>query len=75
MLPTPTLAEIAQNYKAAMDSVNLITSLMAKPTRTPEEIATVHRNVEHLKIMVAKTFWTTENLVPLNAAISLGATA
>ena len=31
---------------------------------------TVDRNVEHLKIMVAKDFWTTEDLTPLTAAIA-----
>jgi hypothetical protein len=30
----------------------------------------VSRNVEHLKIMVAKDFWTDEDLGPLNAAIA-----
>jgi hypothetical protein len=29
---------------------------------------TVARNKEHLKIMLAKDFWTTENLAPLQAA-------
>ena len=66
--PVPTAAEIAKHYSAAMDSVNLITKLMAQPTRTADEIATVKRNTAHLKIMLAKTFWTTENLAPLAAA-------
>ena len=66
--PVPTAPEIAKHYSAAMDSVNLINKLMALPTRTAEEIATVKRNVAHLKIMLAKTFWTTENLAPLTAA-------
>jgi hypothetical protein len=29
---------------------------------------TVARNKEHLKIMLAKDFWTTENLTPLRTA-------
>jgi hypothetical protein len=29
---------------------------------------TVERNREHLKIMLAKDFWTSENLAPLQAA-------
>jgi hypothetical protein len=29
---------------------------------------TVARNKEHLKIMLAKDFWTTEDLTPLQAA-------
>jgi hypothetical protein len=32
----------------------------------------VNRNVEHLEIMVAKDFWTTEDMTAANAAISAG---
>ena len=63
---------IAQHYSAAMDSVNLINELMAQGSRTTEEQDTVARNVRHLEIMVAKDFWTTEDLTPLNNAITAG---
>ena len=72
MSDTPTAAEIAQHYSAAMDSVNLINRLMDQDSRNTEEQDTVFRNVEHLKIMVAKDFWTTEDLTPLNNAITAG---
>ena len=72
MSDTPTAAEIAQHYLAAMDSVNLINDLMAQDSRNEEEQDMVSRNVEHLKIMVAKDFWTTEDLTPLNDAITAG---
>ena len=68
----PTPEEIAQHYSAAMDSVNLINELMAQDSRTTEEQDTVDRNVDHLEIMVAKEFWTTEDLTPLNNAITAG---
>ena len=68
----PTPEEIAQHYSAAMDSVNLINDLMAQDSRNDEEQDTVSRNVEHLQIMVAKDFWTTEDLTPLNNAITAG---
>ena len=68
----PTPEEIAQHYSAAMDSVNLINDLMAQDSRTTEEQDTVSRNVEHLQIMVAKDYWTTEDLTPLNNAITAG---
>ena len=32
----------------------------------------VNRNVEHLEIMLAKDFWTTENMTAANAAIAAG---
>lgn len=72
MSDTPTAAEIAQHYSAAMDSVNLINELMAQDSRTAEEQDTVDRNVDHLEIMVAKDFWTTEDLTPFNNAITAG---
>ena len=65
---TPTAEQIAQHYSAAMDSVNLINA--GKPERmTDAEWADcLSRNKEHLVIMLAKDFWTTENLAPLQAA-------
>lgn len=69
-MPTPD--EIARHYSAAMDSVNLINDLMAQDSRTEEEQDTVDRNVDHLEIMVNKDFWTTEDLTPLNNAITAG---
>ena len=62
--------DAARHYLAAMDSVHLINNLLAKPSLTEEEKNTVNRNVEHLKIMVAKDFWTTEDLTPLTVAIA-----
>jgi hypothetical protein len=76
--PTPRITtpeEIARHYSAAMDSVNLINQYLATPPEdlSPEEInATIARNVAHLHIMVAKPFWTTEDLTPLTAAITAG---
>ena len=67
---TLTTEEIAKNYSAAMDSVNLINELMALDSRDEDQTATVARNVEHLELMVAKDFWTTEDLQPFADAIS-----
>tara|TARA_A100001515_G_scaffold33377_1_gene25996 strand:+ start:394 stop:615 length:222 start_codon:yes stop_codon:yes gene_type:complete len=72
MPDTFTADEIAENYSAAMDSVNLINALMAQDSRTTEEQATVARNVEHLQLMVAQDYWTTEDLTPFNNAITAG---
>ena len=62
----------ARQYSASMDSVNLVNSLLAKPSLTEEEQDCVKRNVEHLEIMVEKDYWTTENLKPLIDAIATG---
>ena len=71
-METLTTEQIAQNYSAALDSVTVITELMALDSRDADQTATVARNVEHLELMVAKDYWTTEDLAPLNAAITAG---
>lgn len=69
-----TAEQIARHYSAAMDSVNLLNA--GKPSDMDDADWTdmVDRNVEHLKIMVAKDFWTTEDLTPLNDAIAANET-
>ena len=70
---TLTAEEIQAHYDAALDSVTVITDLMAQDSRTDDETATVARNVEHLQIMVAKDYWTSDHsMAPLNAAITAG---
>ena len=64
----PTAEEIAKHYSAAMDSVNLINAGQPEGAEDADWADTVSRNKEHLKIMLAKDFWTTENLAPLQAA-------
>jgi len=63
-----TAEQIAQHYSAAMDSVNLINAGQPEKMSDEDWADTVARNKEHLKIMLAKDFWTTENLAPLQAA-------
>tara|TARA_R100001463_G_scaffold80232_1_gene134682 strand:- start:319 stop:549 length:231 start_codon:yes stop_codon:yes gene_type:complete len=72
MSETLTAAEIAKHYSAAGDSVTVINELVALETLTDEDKDTAKRNVEHLELMVAKDYWTTENLAPLNAAVTAG---
>lgn len=65
-----TPAQIAQHYSAAMDSVNLITAGKQSGMSDADWADTLTRNKEHLKIMLAKDYWTTENLSPLiNASL------
>ena len=67
-----TPEEIAAHYRRAMDSVTVINELMAKDERNAEEVDKVNRNVTHLELMIAKDFWTTEDLSPFNDAIAAG---
>lgn len=64
----PTAEQIAQHYSAAMDSVNLINGGKPEDMEDADWADCVARNKEHLKIMLAKDFWTTEDLSPLQAA-------
>ena len=67
-----TKEEIAQDYSAMLDSVNLLDKMRTNPPvdMTDEEVANcISRNVEHLELMVAKDYWTTEDMTTVNAAI------
>jgi len=63
-----TPEQIAQHYSAAMDSVNLLNAGKPAGISDVEWADCVSRNKEHLKIMLGKDFWTTEDLAPLRAA-------
>ena len=63
-----TPEEIARHYAAALDSVALINAGQPEGMEDAEWADTVARNKEHLTIMLTKTFWTTEDLTPLEEA-------
>ena len=63
-----TAEQIAQHYSAAMDSVNLINAGKPEGMTAEDWADCLARNKEHLKIMLAKDFWTTEDLTPLTTA-------
>jgi len=68
LIEQPTAEEIARHYSAALDSVNLINGDKPEAVSDEEWADTVARNKEHLNIMLAKDFWTTEDLTPLQDA-------
>ena len=65
---TLTPEQIAKHYSAAIDSVNLINAGQPEGMDDAEWADCLSRNKEHLRIMVAKDFWTTEDLTPLQQA-------
>lgn len=71
-----TSEQIAQNYSAMGDSVDLINAIIAGDTMADDDAADrqdcVDRNVEHLELMVAKDYWTDEDMTAVNAAIAAG---
>ena len=76
MSEVKTAEEIAQDYTAMGHSVELINGIIDGSQMSDEEASdrqgTVDRNVEHLEIMVAKDYWTSEDLTPFNSAITAG---
>ena len=67
---TITPEEIARHYSAAMDSVDLLNAGQPEGMTDEDWADTVSRNVEHLRIMVGKEYWTDEDLGPFTAAIT-----
>ena len=71
-----TTEEIAQDYTAMGHSVELINAVVggtAMADDTAEEKQDcVDRNVAHLEIMVAKDYWTDEDMTAVNSAITAG---
>ena len=63
-----TAVEIAAHYAACGDSVTLINA--GKPANMSDDdwVDTVARNKEHLVLMLAKDYWTTEDMTAITAA-------
>ena len=60
--------QIAKHYAACLDSVSLINGGKPENTSDEEWVDCLERNKAHLRIMLAKDFWTNEDLTPLQAA-------
>jgi hypothetical protein len=73
---TKTAEEIAQDFTAMGHSVDLINGIIDGSQMADESAedkqGAVDRNVEHLEIMVAKDYWTSEDMTAVNAAITAG---
>ena len=63
-----TIEQIEKHYSAAMDSVNLINGEKPESMTDEEWADCIARNKEHLQIMLAKDFWTDQDLTPLQQA-------
>ena len=71
-----TAEDIAQDYTAMGHSVELINAIIAGTAMADDEAEEkqdcVDRNVAHLEIMVAKDYWTSEDMTAVNSAITAG---
>ena len=70
MTDTPTTEEIAQNYTAMGHSVDLLNAGKPEGMEDDEWTDIKSRNVEHLQIMGAKDYWTSEDMTAVNKAIA-----
>jgi hypothetical protein len=70
MTDTPTDEEIAQNYAAMLDSVDVINNGTKHIWQSDEDWdGVIEANKEHLRIMKAKDYWTDEDMTAIDAAI------
>jgi|TARA_R100000750_G_C2332039_1_gene90530 hypothetical protein len=73
---TETVEQIAQHYTAMGHSVDLINGIIDETKMTDdtqeEKDDCVDRNVRHLELMVAKDYWTNEDMTAVNKAITDG---
>ena len=69
MLELTQEQKVANDYKAAMDSVTLLQAGQPKDMTDADWQDCKQRNIDHLNIMLAKDFWTNEDLTPFEDAI------
>ena len=76
MADEKTKEEIAQDYTAMGHSVELINAVVGGTTMADdtaeEKQDCVNRNVEHLELMKAKDYWTSEDMTAVDKAITDG---
>jgi hypothetical protein len=65
-----TAEQIAQNYTAMGHSVDLLNAGQPDDMEDADWTDTVSRNVEHLQLMVAKDYWTSESMTAVDKAIA-----
>jgi hypothetical protein len=67
-IETQTPEQIAKHYSACLDSVALINAGKPEGMTAEDWADCLARNKEHLVLMLAKTYWTTEDLTAIRAA-------
>lgn len=74
-----TAEQIAANYTAMIIVANRINKIVAgekmSDSTVEERQESIDACVGHLKLMVAKSYWTTEDMASINAAIVAGEAA
>ena len=68
MIEEVTAVEIAAHYSACVDSVALINAGKPADMEDADWTDTLARNKEHLTLMLAKDYWTTEDMTAIITA-------
>ena len=71
ILEVPSTEKIAQHYSAMGDSVDLINAGQPEDMSAEDWADMKSRNQEHLVLMLAKDFWTNEDMTAVTAAIAV----
>ena len=71
ILEVPSTEEIARHYSAMGDSVDLINAGQPEDMSAEDWADMKSRNQEHLVLMLAKDFWTNEDMTAVTAAIAV----
>ena len=68
-----TVSQIQKQYKTLLDSVFVVEGIIAgshmPSDKQNDKSKTIDRNVEHMKYMLTKDFWTTEDMSSVQKAI------
>lgn len=67
-IETVTPEQVARHYSAALDSVALIEAGKPEDMTAEDWADCLARNKEHLVLMLAKDFWTNQDLTAIRAA-------
>jgi len=70
MAEEQTDAQIAAHYTAMGHSVDLLNAGKPADMTADDWTDTKKRNVEHLELMKAKTYWTSESMTAVDKAIA-----
>ena len=70
-IEVPSTEEITRHYSAMGDSVDLINAGQPEDMSAEDWADMKSRNQEHLVLMLAKDFWTTEDMTAVTAAIAV----
>jgi hypothetical protein len=71
-----TSEEIAANYAAMVTVANRINKIVAgtrmADSTAEEKQESIDSCIKHLQLMVGKSYWTSEDMEPISAAITAG---